>query len=51
MELFLVTIINCKQVISILNRLEKNVNLTPLQRLEVIQELKKHFKSCPIIIK
>lgn len=51
MDLILATVISCKQLLGILNRLEKNLELTPLQKIEVVQELRRHFKTCPITVK
>jgi hypothetical protein len=50
-SVFLATIISCNQLLSIFNRLEKNLGLTPQQKFEVVRELRGYFKSCPIIIK
>lgn len=51
MDLILTTVISCKQLVGIFNRLEKNLHLTPLQKIEVVQELKRYFKTCPIKVK
>lgn len=51
MEILLATTISCNQLIGLLQRLEKNLDLSPLQKMEVVIELKKYFKTCPIVIK
>lgn len=50
MSIFLVTILSCSQVIGILNRLNSVVGLTEVQKQEIIIEIRKHVKSCPIKI-
>jgi hypothetical protein len=49
-EIFSVTIISCFQAFAIFNRLQNVVELTPKQKTEFIQEIKKVIPSCPIII-
>lgn len=49
-EIFSVTIISCFQAFAIFNRLQDAVELTPKQKTEFIQEIKKVIPSCPIII-
>lgn len=51
MELFLVTFITCNQLFGIVSRIERHLKLTPQQKMELTQELKKQFKTCPIVIK
>lgn len=51
MALLLTTTISCSQLFGLFLKIEKNLNLSYNQKVEVVQELKKHFKSCPIIIK
>jgi hypothetical protein len=51
MELLLATTITCAQVNTILIRLYRNLNLTPIQKMEVAKELKDYFKICSIEIK
>lgn len=50
MALLLTTTISCSQLLGIFRRIEKNLQLSPQQKLEVVLELRKHFKTCPIII-
>lgn len=49
-EIFSVTIISCFQAFAIFNRLQDIAELTPKQKTEFIQEIKKVIPSCPIII-
>lgn len=51
MNIFLVTFLSCSQVQSVANRLQNIAMLTPQQKVEIIQELKKVVPSCPVIIK
>lgn len=45
------TIISCSQALQIIDRLQKIVGLTPIQRSEISIEIKKIIPSCPVIIK
>lgn len=47
---FLLTFISCNQLNGIINRLESVASLTPIQKKEILIELKKTVPSCPIII-
>lgn len=49
--LFLTTILTCKQITTIVNRLINTNLLTTRQKTEIILELQKSVQSCPIIIK
>jgi hypothetical protein len=51
MAFILATTITCNQLYSLLFRLEKNLDLTPTQKLEVIKELTTFKKFCPLPIK
>lgn len=44
------TIITCSQAISLFNRINQVVILSPKQKKEIIFEIKKVIKSCPIKI-
>lgn len=44
------TIITCSQAISLINRINNIVLLTKNQKTEIIFEIKKVIKSCPIKI-
>lgn len=50
-SLFLTTILNCNQVIGVLNRLQNIALLSPQQKTEILAELKRVAPSCPVIIK
>lgn len=50
-SLFLTTILNCNQVIGVLNRLQNIALLSPQQKTEILVELKRVVSSCPVIIK
>jgi len=45
------TIINCTDAIKIINRLVNVTGLTPVQKTEIIQEVRKVIPFCPVIIK
>jgi hypothetical protein len=45
------TIISCPQVLQIIDRLQKIVGLTPIQKSEILVEIKKVIPSCPVIVK
>jgi hypothetical protein len=45
------TIITCSQALSIINRLQKVVGLTKVQKIEIVQEIRKVIPSCPFTIK
>jgi len=50
LQLFSITIISCLQALTIFNRLDNVIGLTPTQKIEVIQEIRKVIPSCPILI-
>jgi len=50
LQLFLITIISCSQALTIFNRLDNVIGLTPTQKIKVIQEIRKVIPSCPILI-
>ena len=45
------TILSCNQVLSIANRLQQILMLTPQQRYEILIELKKVVPTCPVTVK
>jgi hypothetical protein len=47
---FLLTFISCNQLNRIITKLENVASLTPIQKKEIVIELKKVVPSCPIII-
>jgi hypothetical protein len=49
--LLLTTILSCNQVIQISNRLIDISLLSPKQKMEIINELRKTVPSCPVLIK
>lgn len=51
MEFILATTITCSQLRVLLTRLNKNLELTPKQKIEVVGELSSFVKTCPIKIK
>jgi len=51
MSIFLITFLNCSQVQAIANKLQNIAMLTPEQKTEIIQELKKAVPTCPVVIK
>jgi hypothetical protein len=51
MLIFLVTFLNCSQVLAIANKLQNIALLTSEQKIEIIQELKRVVPTCPVIIK
>ena len=50
MVVLLSTILSCSQAFSLVNRISNVVGLTPQQRLEVINEIRKVVPSCPVTI-
>jgi len=44
------SIITCSQAFGLVNRISNVVGLTPQQRLDVIQEVRKVIPSCPVTI-
>lgn len=51
MSIFLVTILNCSDIISIANRIQSVVGLTNHQKIDIVNEVKKVAPTCPVIIK
>ena len=49
--LLLTTTISCADALSLIHRLSRVVGLTPIQRTEIIQEIRKVVPFCPITIK
>lgn len=49
--IFSATIISCSQALQIIDRLQKIVGLTPIQKKEILIEMKKVIPSCPITVK
>jgi hypothetical protein len=50
MVAILSTIISCSQAFSLLNRITNVVGLTPQQKIEIINEVRKVVPSCPVTI-
>jgi len=50
-NLFLLTILTCNQVFELYKRLITNHNLTDTQKQEILKEIQKTVKSCPVIIR
>lgn len=48
--ILLSTIITCLQAFSLVNRISVVVGLTPQQKIEVINEIRKVIPSCPVTI-
>jgi hypothetical protein len=51
MSIFLVTFLNCSQVQGIAQKLQNVAMLTPQQKTEIVEELKKSVPTCPVVIK
>ena len=49
--LLLTTTISCSDAIKIINRLVNVTGLTPFQKTEIIQEVRKTIPFCPVVIK
>jgi hypothetical protein len=45
------TIISCSQALNLLQRITQVVGLTPIQKTEIIQEVRKTIPFCPVTIK
>lgn len=45
------TIISCTDAMKIINRIVNVTGLTPLQKTEIIQEVRKTIPFCPVVIK
>ena len=50
-NVFLLTLLTCNQVVGLYSRLIANLTLTQTQKQEIIQEIQKVVKSCPVIIR
>jgi hypothetical protein len=50
-NLFLLTLLTCNQVFGLYQRLITNPTLTETQKKEIMKEIQKVVKSCPVIIK
>jgi hypothetical protein len=51
MSIFLVTFLNCSQVLAISNKLQNIVMITPEQKIAIVEEFKKVVPTCPVVIK
>jgi hypothetical protein len=51
MTIFLLTILTCSQITSLYNRIINNMNLTEVQKQEIIKEVTKVVPFCPVLIK
>ena len=45
------TIISCSQAVGLINRVYSMVNLTAVQKAEIIAELRSLVPTCPVTIK
>jgi len=45
------TIISCTDALKIINRIVNVTGLTPLQKTDIIQEVRKTIPFCPVVIK
>ena len=50
MVAILSTIISCSQAFSLVNRITNVVGLTPHQKIEIVNEVRKVVPSCPVTI-
>lgn len=50
MVVILSTILSCSQAFGLVSRISNVVGLTPKQKLEIIQEVRKVVPSCPVTI-
>ena len=51
MTIFLLTILTCSQITSLYNRIINNMNLTEVQKQEIIKEVTKVVPFYPVLIK
>ena len=51
MVVFLTATISCSQALNVVNRIQKVVGLSQLQKTEIIQEIRKVIPFCPVTIK
>jgi hypothetical protein len=49
--LLLTMTISCADALGIIHRLTKVVGLTPIQKSEIIQEVRKTIPFCPVTVK
>jgi hypothetical protein len=49
-HLLFLTTLNCSQFYGLISRLEKVVVLTPQQKVEILNEVRKVVPSCPVTI-
>jgi hypothetical protein len=51
MSIFIVTFLSCRQIFSIVNRLQNITSLSSEQKEEIVLELKRIVPTCPVIIR
>jgi len=51
MAVILMTVISCSDAIKIINRLVNIANLTDIQKIEIVREIRKSVPFCPVVIK
>lgn len=51
MNLLLVTFLSCSQLNSLYQRIINNVNLSEIQKQEIIKEVTKVIPFCPVVVK
>ena len=49
--LFASTIITCSQAMNIIHKVQRVVELTEVQKTEIIQEIRKVIPFCPVTVK
>ena len=49
--LLITTTISCSDAVKIINRLSNVSGLTPIQKTEIVQEVRKTIPFCPVVIK
>jgi hypothetical protein len=45
------TIITCSQAMNVVNRVQRVVGLTEVQKTEIVQEIRKVIPFCPVTVK
>lgn len=45
------TIITCSQAMNVINRIQRVVGLTEVQKTEIVQEIRKVIPFCPVTVK
>jgi len=50
MVVLLSTVISCSQAFAIINRLQRIVGLTDIQKTEIVHEVRKVIPMCPVTI-